>query len=219
MERQTPFASQSRFRLELSATSFPFQRQLSLAPLVAAWERAAAEPGVAGDMARAVCRSLERVPELRKPIEDGTLLERHRDLVEALMSRVFSTASWAEDYAAAGVPFQLRMVHATPRFRHLLLDDEGFVQGWLNFDAEVATHGRLLRAYNAILRAHYGMTLDVDYPVILATHDPDSGLERHFRLEMDGRFLDVRPLAPLPHLDEATRRRLVQGGAVLETLG
>src|SRR5262245_45071970 len=98
MDGQVSFASESRFRLELPATTFPFRRELSLAPLVAAWERASAAPGVAGDMARAVCRALDRAPELRAPIDDPSTLERHRDLVEVLMSRVFPEASWAQDY-------------------------------------------------------------------------------------------------------------------------
>ena len=88
------------------------------------------------------------------------------------MSRVFPTASWDQDYVAATVPFQLRAVYATPSFRRLLLDADGTLQGWVNMDAEGAAHGRLLYAYDAILRAHYGMTLDVDYPLILVRARP-----------------------------------------------
>ena len=219
MDGQAPIASQTRFRLELPATAFPFRRELSLAPLVAAWERAAAEQSVAGEMARAVCRALAQAPELRAPIEDPSVLTRHQDLVGALMTRVFPAASWVADYAAAAVPFHLRAVHATQGFRRLLLDEQGFLQGWVSFEPELAGRGRLLRAYDAILRAHYGMTLDVDYPVILAVADPESGLERHFRIDLDTRFLDILPVGALPELDEATRRRIVRGGDVSELLG
>jgi hypothetical protein len=219
MEQQTSFASQTRFRLELPTTAFPFRRELSLAPLVAAWEAAAAEPGIAGDVARAVCRGLDRAPELRAPIDDPSTLERHRELVDVLMSRVFPAASWAQDYAAATVPFQLRAVHATPSFRRLLLDANGVLQGWLNLSAERAAQGRLLYAYDAILRVHYGMTLDVDYPLILAARDENSGLDRHFRVQFDTRFLDVRTLRPLPPLDQAVREQLLRGGAAPKLLG
>ena len=78
---------------------------------------------------------------------------------------------------AATVPFQLRAVHATPSFRRLLLDADGTLQGRVNMSAEGVAHGRLLYAYDAILRAHYGMTLDVDYPLIVwrrATPSPAS---------------------------------------------
>jgi GAF domain-containing protein len=201
-----------RYRLDLPAATFPFRRELSLAPLVAAWEAATADPGVAGDVARAVCRGLDRAPELRAPIEDPKVLERHADLIEALMSRVFPAASWEQDFAAAMLAFGMQALHATPSFRRLLLDEEGVLQGTLNVEPEAAVHGRMLRAYDAILRAHYGMTLDVDYPLIIATHDPESGLERHFRLQFDTRFIEVRALRPLPTLDDAMRQELVRGG-------
>jgi GAF domain-containing protein len=218
MDRPSPIVSPTRFPLELSTVAFPFRRELSLAPLVAAWEAAAAEPGIAGDVARTVCRGLERAPELRAPIGDPSVLERHRELVEVLMSLVFPVASWERDYAAAMVPFQLRAVHATPSFRRLLLDADGVLQGSLNLDADGAAHGRLLHAYDVILRSHYGMTLDVDYPLILGAHDPDSGLERQFRVQFDTRFLEVRAVGPVPPLDEATRRQLVQGGTARQRL-
>jgi len=134
------------------------------------------------------------------------------------MSLVFPAASWERDFAAAMQPFGLRMVHATPSFRRLLLDGEGVLQGWLNLDPEVAAQGRLLRAYDAILRAHYGMTLDVDYPLIVGVRDPESGLERDFRLEFDTRFIEVRALRPLPVLDDETRQRLVRGEGAIQRL-
>ena len=151
MDRVTSSASQSRHRLMLPETAFPYRRELSLDSLIAAWET-----------------------------------------------------------VAATLPFQLRAVHATPGFRRLLLDADGTLQGWVNMSAEGAAHGRLLYAYDKILRAHYGMTLDVDYPLILAARDPDSGLERHFRIQFDTRFLEVRALRPLPPLDETTRAEILR---------
>jgi GAF domain-containing protein len=219
MDRQASLAPQSRYRLELPTTAFPFRCELSLAPLVAAWEAAAAEPGIAGDVARAVCRGLEGAPELRKPIEDLAALDRHQDLIHVLMSRVFPVASWDRDFIAATVPFHLRAVHATPSFHRALLGADGVVQGWLNLSAEGAAQGRLLYAYNVILRVHYGMTIDVDYPIILAVRDPDSGLERHFRIQFDTRFLEVRTLRPPPPLGETARRQLLRGAAAHNLLG
>src|SRR5262245_36588522 len=218
MDRSTPSTPQTRFRLELGKTSFPFRPELSLAPLIATWEAEATEPGVAGDVARAVCRELDRAPELRAPIEDLSLLDRHRDLVEVLMSRVIPVASWEQDYAAAMVPFQLRAVHATPAFRRLLLDGNDTLQGWLNLDAEAAAHGRLLHAYDKILRSHYDMTLSVDYPLILAARDPDSGLKRHFRLQFDSRFVEARALRPVAPLDAETRQQILRGGTAPQRL-
>ena len=169
-------------------------------------------------MARAVCRGLESAPELRGRIDDLSVIEKHHELVSVLMSRVFPASTWDRDYMAATVPFQLRAVHATPSFRRLLLDADDVLQGWVNMSAEGSAHGRLLYAYDAILRAHYGMTLEVDYPLIVSARDPESGLERYFRIQFDARFVEVRLLRPLPPLDETTRGEILRRAAVHELL-
>ena len=73
----------------------------------------AAEPGIAGDVARAVCRGLEVAPELRGPLDDLAVIEKHHELVSVLMSRVFPAGSWDRDFMAATVPFLLRAFNAT----------------------------------------------------------------------------------------------------------
>jgi hypothetical protein len=218
MDRVTSSAPNSRYQLAVKATAFPYQRELSLDPLIAEWEAAAKQPGVAGDVARAVCRGLEAAPELRGRIDDLSVIEKHQGLVAVLMSRVFPDGSWNVDFMAATVPFQLHAFHATPNFRRLLLDTEGTVQGWVNLSPEGTAHGRLLYAYDAILRSHYGMTLDVDYPMILAARDPESGLERYFRIQFDSRFLEVQALGPLPALDETARADILRRSDVHELL-
>ena len=59
MDRVTSSAPDPSPAGPAGTTAFPYGRELSLDPLIAAWEAAAAEPGVAGDVARAVCRGLE----------------------------------------------------------------------------------------------------------------------------------------------------------------
>ena len=113
MDRVTSSAPNSRYQLAVKATAFPYQRELSLDPLIAEWEAVAKQPGVAGDVARAVCRGLEAAPELRGRIDDLSVIEKHHDLIAVLMSRVFPDGSWNVDFMAATVPFQLRAFHAT----------------------------------------------------------------------------------------------------------
>jgi hypothetical protein len=202
-------STQTGFTLDPRALAFPFGRELSLAPLVAAWEAIAArDPGVQGDLARALGRALEAAPELRAPIEDEAVLTRHADLVAALMTLVVAPASWEHEWVAAVVPFQLRAIHATPLFRRLLLDDEAVFRGRVNLDGEVYTNGRLLHAYDAILRKFHGLEIELEYPIILTVDDAASGLERHFRIQYDRRFLDVRAIRPVRTLTPAERARL-----------
>ena len=93
----------------LTAMEFPFRCRLSLAPLVAFWNQAAVSghPAKAA-LAKQIQGELQQVSELLEPIEDLSLIERHKGLVDLLMSAVFPPASWDRDYAAATIPFLSR---------------------------------------------------------------------------------------------------------------
>jgi hypothetical protein len=48
----------------------------------------------------------------------------------------------------------------------------------------------------------------VDYPLILTVSDPDTGLDRHFRMDFDWRFVEVETVGPVPPLSDEVRKRL-----------
>jgi hypothetical protein len=63
--------------------------------------------------------------ELLHLTDDLSALDRHRELVDVLMTEVFPPASWLTDYAAAMLPFQLKSFYSTPAFKQLLSDSKG----------------------------------------------------------------------------------------------
>ena len=124
MDRQAPLTSQTRFRLELPTTAFPFRRELSLDP-----------PGrrLGADGRRA------RRSRARWPARSAGALESraraqgaHRGSVHARAPHDISLdpdvarlpRPLTKDYGAAGVPFQLRAFPHDPGHRRLLLDDD-----------------------------------------------------------------------------------------------
>jgi GAF domain-containing protein len=184
----------------LTALEFPFQCRLSLAPLVAFWNQAvvSGHPANAA-LAKQIQDEVRQAAELLEPIEDLSLLERHQGLVDLLMSAVFPQASWDRDYAAATIPFHFRSFYATPSFGRWLTVEDGTFDG-LNLDREVFFAGKLLRAYLYILKRFYGIALDFEYPLICTRRDPETDLARHFQLNIDGRFVEVRSIGELPPL-------------------
>jgi len=196
--------------VDLNTTGFPFRRELSLAPLIAAWhETGPGEPGVKAALLGAVQEALRKAPELREPIHDLASIARHRDLVEVLMAKVFPAASWERDLAAAMVPFAMQYFYASPTFERLLMADGSGLRGRLNLDSHTMAAGKLLKAYGLILRKFYGIELTLDYPIIVTSADPESRLERHFSLQHDPRFLEVEAIGGVPPLSDADRRRLL----------
>ena len=77
--------------MEQILKDFPFRAVLSLKPLLDHLTKNLSDPGatircLGGELQEI----LKQAPELYEPIEDLTLLERHRDLIKRLMGTVFS---------------------------------------------------------------------------------------------------------------------------------
>jgi hypothetical protein len=185
---------------------FPFRCEFSLRQLIAWWEAAAA----GGDpLASRVVEQLASAPELRAPSIDRAVLERHRPVVDLLMSAVFPPARRDVEAGAALVPFKLQAMYATPPMARLIAGADGFLDGVVNMDARTGVAYRILHAYAHVLRVHYGITLDLEYPLVVSVSDPDSGRERHFKMSFDDRFETLETVGEAPVLTEEMRRRLL----------
>jgi GAF domain-containing protein len=195
--------------LKIDGKTFPFRTELSLAPLTRFWTEMTTEKGSAKSvLARIVRQEVQRAPEILGTIDDLSILERHGELVDILMASIFPAALWDQEYAAALYPFQLRAFYASPPMHGLLVGADGAIQGQVNMEPHMVSTMREAYACALILRRHYGIDVDVDYPIIFTVPDPETQLDRHFRILFDWRFVDVEPVGGLPALDEGVRQRL-----------
>jgi hypothetical protein len=198
---------------------FPFAVELSLAPLIRFWDEVVArEDSVRGKFGRLLQTELRQAPELALPVHDLSVLARHSKLVQALMTAVFPAVFWEREYAAALIPFQLKSFYATPAFQHDLMGAEGRLQGRLNIDKRTLARFRLFNAYSLILGHVYGIDFPVDYPLIFTVEDRESGLDRHFKIGFEGRFVEIEPVGALPVLSDEAHRRLASRAVDLDGL-
>src|SRR5262250_2148920 len=200
----------------IDPAAFPFRCELSLAPLITFWTQLSAYhefgrgpiPGIVREKAR-------EAPELAGLIEDLSVVEKHRAFVDLMMTAMFPPGFWEQEYGAALFPFQLRAFYATPPFRRALMSADGSLQGRASFlqaqSVGTLADARLLLAYQLILERVYGIDLGADVPVIFTAVDPDTGLDQHFRLQFDWRFVQVAVSGPKPPLTDAARQRLQTG--------
>jgi hypothetical protein len=196
---------------------FPFESRLSLASLIRYWDEQAKDPSVCGEMARSLMTRVHQVPALLGPIDDITLLDEHGELVDGLMGAVFPPVFWDQAHMGALIPFTLRGVYGTGAFDNIMGAD-GVLYGRLNLEMSALKDFRLLNAYALILERLHGIKFPVDYPLILTMPEAETGLDRHFKIQFDGRFVDVEALRPLPPLSDDMRARLTAQGVDLEGL-
>ncbi len=210
MNMTSTIASEACFAINPDVRGFPFKRELSLAPLVDFWCDAVSDDhSVSVALAKVLEEEVDRAPELLEAIEDLSVIAKHRELVHVLMSKAFPAASWEQDYAAAMMPFHLRAFYATPSFERLLLGDDGLIRGRVTLDERTVAAVRILHAYDVILKKFYDVELGFDHPIIVTVTDPASGLDRHFRMQFDRRFLEVQAVSGVPSLTSDQRRRLL----------
>lgn len=199
--------------------AFPFRVELSLDPVVRFWLDAGCDDcAVQGVVAKLIRERLEQAPELTGALSDAAILDRHEDIVDLLMSAVIAPASWEQEYIAALVPFQLQSFYATPLCETLLLGADGRLQGQVNADADAVIAFRRLFAYGLVLKRFYDVDFGMDDMIVLTVPDPDTGLDRHFNVAFDGRFVDVVLTGELPDLPDDVRRDIAAHRVSLDAL-
>lgn len=198
---------------------FPFRTVLSLKPLIDFWARHTAEEhGVKSFLGRKIRDELSKAPELLHPIEDLSVLEKHRDLVETLMGAVFPAALWEEHAVAVNVPYELQSFYASPFFERLNVFQNGEFKHPSNVNQGGLVWGKTVRAYNAIIKRFYSDVLHFDYPLLTSIPDPRTGLKRHYTVNFDSRFVEIRTRGDIPVLDEQQKSRLLSNLTNLEVL-
>src|SRR6267142_2012467 len=198
---------------------FPFRCELSLAPLITFWTQLSAYsefgrgpiPGLVREKAR-------EAPELAGVIDDLSVIGKHQTFVDLMMTALFPPAFWEQEYGAALFPFQLRSFYATSLFRRTLMNDDATLRGRVNGEEQRLAASKLLLAYELILERTYGIDLGVEIPLVFTSEDPATSLDRHFRLDFDWRFVDVKLEKPAPKLTEGMRRQLQSGNVELDQL-
>ncbi len=185
----------------------PFRTELSLKPVIDFWTRMAGEDSPGGAVARVIAEQVARAPELLSPLTDCSVVERHEDLVSLLMAAAFAPADREHSYGAAMVPMQLHGFFATPPMERLLMTEDWRLKGRINLDAPMVAAMRRAYAYALVLHKVYGVDLELETPLILTVPDPETGLDRHFRLLFDWTFVDVEVTGPRPEMpDNACQR-------------
>jgi len=200
-------------------TALPFRTELSLAPLIRFWTQLSAYSELGrGPLPGMIREKIKQAPELSAVIDDVSVIAKHQQLVDLMMSAMFPPALWQQEYGAALFPFELRAFYATSLFRRTLMNDDGTLHGRVNVEAQRLAAAKLLLAYELILERTYGIDLGIEIPLVFTSEDPATTLERHFRLDFDWRFVDVKLDGPAPKLTDAMRRQLESGNVDLDQL-
>ncbi|HMT10334.1 MAG TPA: GAF domain-containing protein, partial [Ignavibacteria bacterium] len=183
---------------------FPFKTALSFRKLIDFWRNAVHTtegdcPG--SDYARRIVKDAEAIPGLNSLIYDNSLIEKHRPLIDSLMTAVFPVAYMNTNLTAISAPLDFKALYSTEWFRELFCDEEGYFSHDLNVSRELFDAGKVITLYAGILKMAYGINMTVVIPLIKTVIDKETGLERYFKMNLDDRFIDIKITGELPPID------------------
>ncbi len=197
----------------------PFRSVLSLEPLLDFWRKNVTPvcPHM-GSMFEVFEARINETPALKGAIEDVSILENYQDLLIPLMSVVFPAASLDTEVSGALTPCMSQPFYVSPRFKQLMVAEDGFLKGKVKDDQGVSGEGGLLRAYFLILDKIYGFQQELDTPIIHIVQDQETGLDRYFRITLDLQFVEVRTLGEPRKLSEKERATIAENITDIEVL-
>ncbi len=182
---------------------FPFESQLSFANLIVYWQvKAMDKDPFKAERAKSVLDELERVPELRAPISDLSVLEKNSSVVNLLLSAIFSPFAEDEEIMSAMVPFKMDPVHGTQSYWALM---ERAMKSGVKQDSDrmsrIARH-KIFAAYASILHIFYDVKIDFKNEIIFPIENPDTGLRTFYRIAINSKFCEIIPHGKLPELTD-----------------
>lgn len=188
---------------------FPFESRLSLTNLIGYWQvRTNDKNEYLASTAKRIIEQVNNAPELLQPIDDLSILDKHRDTIDLLMTAIFSPFTEEEEMVAAMAPFKKEEVHSTKAYQDLKLQ-AGSYEALLDPEeiAQIMLH-KTMAAYFAIMQMYYGLTIELDKDIIYTLTDQRTSLKRYFKIVINPKFCEIKLKGDLPELTEGEIKEL-----------
>ncbi|MTB49489.1 GAF domain-containing protein [Lewinella sp. W8] len=145
-------------------------------------------------------RRVEAAPELRAPITDYSLIEKHKDTLELLWMFLVPPSRHDSELFKFGIPFGFMPLYVSPAMKKLM-DQENACYSFGSKMQEIKAQN-LLMAGCTILHRFYGVEVNVKPSAMLSVPDPVTGLKRFYKPTMDESFIEVIAKGDIPKLDQ-----------------
>src|SRR5690606_26302864 len=157
-----------------------------------------------------VLEYIKNAPELKQPIEDEQILEKHRPFINYLMSAVVPTASDSKDLVAAIYPFSFKPLYITNAFEQAV-DIAGLENSAkANLPAGSVATGKIIKGCLMVLEKFYHVGTASDRPVLFSLKHPETGLDKVYKVEINHQFCEIIPKGKVPEIDRQVIKFLME---------
>jgi len=182
---------------------FPFASTLSLTNIIGYWQIRTNDPDYfKSATAKEIVRRLDDAPELLKPITDLSILDKHRDIVDLIMSAIVSPFAQEEEMISIMTPFKREDVFSTRSHKKLMNLAGSYDALMDNEEMQEIMKYKVMAAYTAIVQMYYGVTITLDRHVVYTLENPKTGLKRFYKIDINPKFCEIILKGKLPDLAE-----------------
>jgi hypothetical protein len=177
---------------------FPFHSELSLKSLIEYWEKGILSGKV--PLGVPLLEYIRRVPELKEPILDRSLLDKHSELISFLMSAVIAPSQTDKELAAVTVPFHFDSIFETQAFQKTIDLRSIGATAVVNIPGRDLIVGKTIQACLMILQQFYNVRIDFDKPILFTIPSKTKGLDKVYKIEIGRQFFEIvskRELRPI----------------------
>ncbi len=176
--------------LSTNNNRFPFHTELNLRLLIEYWEKSIQQGNVPG-FGQGLLDSINSAPELKEPISDLTVLEKHQTLINFLMTAVIPLANQETEMSAAIFPFHFKSLYSTRAFDRTL--DLNHIEDCVttNLPNNRMVLGKTVKACLMILEKFYGVKIGVEKPIHFTVLSKITGLDKVYKVEINHQFCEI----------------------------
>ena len=113
------------------------------------------------------------------------------------------------------IPFQLRPFFVSPLLKTKFLNSDGSMKGRPYPDEETYDRVLSLKAYLMVLKKFYEIDSDLDLPLMRVVPDPDTTLDRYYKIIVQTKFVNLSVLHPFA---SCRIRKGMKLGTIFQTL-
>lgn len=187
---------------------FPFRSVLNLRLLVEYWEEKIRQRAMPS-FVLGVQEYIDSAPELKQPVTDRAVLEKHSTFIDFLMTAVAPSANSETELVAAIEPFHFKSIFSTRGFSKNidLVQLENVAAA--NVPGNRLSTGKTIKASLLILEKFYGLDYQYDKPVLITIPHKD-GVDKVYKVEINHQFCEIIARNPVQPIEKSVLKFLTE---------
>lgn len=186
------------------SAELPMSVQFNFNKLIEWWKAQLNDPNsFEADRAAEVFKRLEKSPALTKTFCDLSVIEKHQEDIQLLLSPFFPSLTTTNETRAACMPYQNFFFNTTERFANILDAADGEIGVPYSNSDFMYVFGCI-----PILNAMYGAGINYARNFYFDIPDKKTGIMRRYRAFFNGDFTEIKPLKKI-EISETEIRELI----------